>query len=130
MGSGAAGADHRDLLDPRAAGAGHVQVVLLALEGQGRQREIRIHGDGHTTFEGETLTNPGSANRAIAACLRVVLPPGAQPEIVLTLWQAEQREAAFHKVLDFSPETLRVRIQVPPGEPALVIDHVDVWHPA
>jgi SAM-dependent methyltransferase len=113
-------------LAPESAGRG---VVLLSLAGQGRHHEIHIYGDGHCTSGGKSLTSRGPSSGATAVCLRIVLPPDARPETVLTVWHGEQRDTELQEILDFTPETLHIRIKVPPGEPSLIVDHVDVWQP-
>jgi len=113
-------------LAPERPGRG---AVVLALEGTAGMCEIRIHGDGHCTRDGTTLVGSAAAGLATAACLRVLLPPGAGPELRLLIWHGQQQVVDLHEALGVGPVTLHARVMVPPGEPALLVDHLDIWQP-
>ncbi len=114
-------------LAPAAAGRG---MVRLTLEGRGRQYELRFHGDSSVVRDADTVLQAPGDTTGTAACLRVVRPHGGPAEAVLSIWQGAQLALERHEVLPFAPELMRVSVQVPPGEPALVVDHLDVWQPA
>ena len=113
-------------LAPESAGAG---TVTLALEGHGKRYELQIAGDGRVVRDSECFSREVDDGAGTAVCLRIARPYGAQTEAVLSVWRGERQTSALHELIAFAPERLRIRVQVPTGEPPLVVDHIDIWQP-
>ncbi len=103
--------------------------VLLTIAGDEQQCEIGLEAGGRCTVNGESWFEPASTVQSVSLCLRIVCPRGEQPEFSLQVWHGEKRVLERQEVLPISPRALRIAVQAPPGEPSLVVDHVDVRQP-
>lgn len=105
--------------------------VALSLHDDDQRCDIELRADGSLLQDGSPLANAAAETPlAPSLCLRVLRPRSDSPELHLTLWHGDTIALQQHRPLGFVPHTLRAAVQVPPGQPDLVVDHVDLWQPA
>lgn len=102
--------------------------VDLKVQDDGSVFVITIAGDGTVRLNSDTISGPGEAGPA-SCCLRCIRPWSNDAEVHLLAWQGDSLVLDRHLRLGFRPRELTVRVAVPPGQPELSVDSVDVWQP-
>lgn len=113
-------------LSTAAAGRGFVS---LCVRGKQAIWELKVHGDGECARDGEQLVAARNENGATSICLRILRPESSAAEATLLIWSGSELVLDQQWQLGFAPEEMTASVQVPPGEPALTIDHIDFWQP-
>jgi len=100
----------------------------LKVQGDGSVFVLTITGDGTVRLNSDTIAGPGEAGPA-SCCLRCIRPWSEDAEVHLLAWRGDSLVLDRHLPLGFRPRELIVKVAVPPGQPELSVDSVDVWQP-
>lgn len=112
-------------LAPESTGTGGVE---LKIRGEERSFVLTLWGNGALKVDGETAVEAGNVSSA-SCCLRCIRPWSGDAEVHVLAWQGASLVLERHCRIGFRPRGLTVGITVPPGQPLLVVDSVDVWQP-
>ena len=113
-------------LEPESRGQG---CIVLRLCGGQVQAELAVRGDGQCAIDGEVVVPSAPQGEAMSLCLRVLGPDASAPEAFLQVWHDGRRVLQRAWPIGFAAECMQISIQVPHGEPSLIVDHLDIWQP-
>jgi SAM-dependent methyltransferase len=103
--------------------------VLLRLSGNAVTWELAIQGDGQCIQNGGVALPSSPQSEPTSVCLRVLRPQSPHPEVSLQIWRDGNRVLDRQCPLGFTPRVMQVSVQVPPDQPSLTLDHIDIWQP-
>lgn len=104
--------------------------VAIEFVGDGVVCALTVQADGGVSLGGRRIVDAASETARVAAMLRASCCGSSQPEVETCIWHEDRRVYEGRFALTGAAERVDIRVGVPPGEPDLVVEHLDVWQPA
>jgi SAM-dependent methyltransferase len=109
--------------------------VALSVEGAPQPWRIEVFADGSVEIDGRPAETEAVAGTtparpdSIAVCLRLVQGERNSASACLHVWRGDKSLLVERTMLRTPPTAISVTLRVPPGEPDLAVEHLDLWTP-